>query len=52
MAKQKEIEELEVVDFNAQDFVPEGATEVEETVSVSGGAENHDSEVIEDEASE
>lgn len=39
MAKQKEIEELEVVDFNAQDFVPEDATEVEETVSVSGGVE-------------
>ncbi len=43
---------LEVYEINAQDFIPEDTTEVEETKSVAGGATNHDKEVTEDETSE
>lgn len=44
--------ELEVVDFDAKDFIPDDVEEIVETVNVSGGGNHEDKEVIEDEISE
>ena len=48
----KEKTDLEVVDFDARDFIPEDTTEIVETVNVSGGGNHEEEEVIENEVSE
>ena len=44
--------ELEVVDFDARDFIPDDVEEIVETVNVSGNGNYEDKEVIENEISE
>lgn len=46
------MEEIEVFDFNAKDFIPDDVEEIVETVNVSGGGEHEKTEVNEDEVSE